>query len=108
MHQQLSALLYVCRPQDAALSVAAGSADVYHPGPCCSFFLCIQIVQARDLVESSLKPGSSALQLLGAMTPVIRKLGPSANPAILKSLPIAAAGWWAFYASELANGQQSL
>ena len=67
-----------------------------------------QIVQARDLVESSVKPGSSALQLLGAMTPVIRKLGPSANPAILKSLPIAAAGWWAFYASELAHGQQSL
>ena len=46
-----------------------------------------------------MKPGSSSLQLLAAVTPLIRKLGPNADPANLRRLPIAAAGLWAFYAA---------
>ncbi len=67
----------------------------------CSFYTLNdqgKILSARDLVEGSLKPGSSTLYLLSAMIPVIRKLGRNADPAMLKRLPIAAAGWWAFYA----------
>ena len=56
-----------------------------------------QIIQARDLVESSIKPGSSSLQILAAMTPLVRKLGKNADPSNLGRLPIAAAGFWAFY-----------
>ena len=46
-----------------------------------------------------MKPGSSSLQLLAAVTPLIRKLGPNADPANLRRLPIAAAGLWVFYAA---------
>ncbi len=74
-----------------------------------TYYLCLpdhfktqpQIIQARDLVESAVKPGSSSLQILGAMTPIIRKLGPDADASNLGRLPIAAAGFWAFYAGEL-------
>jgi hypothetical protein len=53
--------------------------------------------QVRDVVEPSTKPGDSTLVLLGALTPLIRKLGPAADPANLKRLPIAAAAVWALY-----------
>ncbi|KXZ47377.1 hypothetical protein GPECTOR_36g98 [Gonium pectorale] len=58
-----------------------------------------QILRARDLVESAVKPGGSALKLLGALTPLIRKLGPAADPSNLKRLPLEAAAVWAFYAA---------
>jgi hypothetical protein len=57
-----------------------------------------QIIQARDLVESAVKPGSSSLNLLATMTPLIRKLGRNADPANLRRLPLASAAWWTFYA----------
>ncbi|KAG2496686.1 hypothetical protein HYH03_005104 [Edaphochlamys debaryana] len=57
-----------------------------------------QIQTARDLVESSMKPGGSTLKLLGALTPLIRRLGPNADPSNLRRLPLAAAAVWAFYA----------
>jgi hypothetical protein len=53
--------------------------------------------QVCDVVEPSSKPGDSTLVLLGALTPLIRKLGPAADPANLKRLPIAAAAVWALY-----------
>lgn len=59
----------------------------------------IQIIQARDLVESSIKPGSSSLQILAAVTPLIRKLGRNADPSNLRRLPIAAVGFGVFYAA---------
>jgi hypothetical protein len=49
------------------------------------------------VVEPSSKPGDSTLVLLGALTPLIRKLGPAADPENLKRLPIAAAAVWALY-----------
>ena len=65
----------------------------------CTHCPCDQIVQARDLVESSMKPGSSSLQILAAVTPLVRKLGKKADPSNLKRLPIASAGFLAFYAA---------
>ena len=59
----------------------------------------VQIIQARDLVESSIKPGSSSLQILAAVTPLIRKLGKDADPSNLRRLPIAAVGCGVFYAA---------
>lgn len=50
-------------------------------------------------MESSVKPGSSSLQILAAVTPLVRRLGQDADPANLRRLPIAAAGLWAFYAA---------
>lgn len=55
-------------------------------------------LQARDLVESAVKPGASSLQILAALAPLVRKLGPAADPASLKKLPVAAAAVWLFYA----------
>ena len=76
-----------------------GRYAITRPGPSLILFSHGSIVQARDLVESSVKPGSSSLQLLAAVTPLIRKLGPNADPANLRRLPIAAAGLWVFYAA---------
>lgn len=56
--------------------------------------------QVRDIVESSLKPGDTTLVLLGALTPLIRRLGPNADPANLKRLPLAAAAVWALFIGE--------
>ncbi|PSC68605.1 polyketide cyclase [Micractinium conductrix] len=57
-----------------------------------------KIIYARDCVEPALKPGSSALGGIGVIAPLVRKLGPNANPAVLKTLPIASGLMWAFYA----------
>lgn len=84
-----------------------------------------RILYARDLVEPALKPGSSALlvglesmarfsrmlclrhavahmlpaaQGLKLLAPIVRKLGPRANPAMLKELPTRAIAVWLFYA----------
>lgn len=81
--------------------VECGEGTVFPFSRGCSFYTLNgqgQIVSARDLVESAVKPGSSALQLLGAMAPLVRKLGPNADPSVLKKLPIASAAIWAFYA----------
>lgn len=56
-----------------------------------------QIVYGRDLVEPALKPGSSALLGLKVLAPLVRKLGPNANPAKLKDVPINSLLIWAFY-----------
>lgn len=60
----------------------------------CQLFL---LHQVRDVVEPALKPGDSTLQLLGTLTPLIRRLGPAADPSNLKNLPLAAAAVWALY-----------
>ncbi|KAG1670978.1 hypothetical protein FOA52_014367 [Chlamydomonas sp. UWO 241] len=65
----------------------------------CSFYTLNdqgQIVQARDLVESPTKPGTASLSALGAITPIIRALGPASNPS---RAPLGAAALWAFYAA---------
>ncbi|KIY98255.1 hypothetical protein MNEG_9707 [Monoraphidium neglectum] len=59
-----------------------------------------QIVSVRDVVEPSIKPGDSTLQLLGSLTPLIRSLGPAANPANLKPA-LNAAALWGLYAAYL-------
>ena len=41
---------------------------------------------------------STLLQALKLLTPLIRKLGPNANPGKLKELPVKGALMWAFYA----------
>ena len=40
----------------------------------------------------------SGLQGLKLLAPVVRKLGPRANPAVLKELPTRAIAVWLFYA----------
>ncbi len=40
-------------------------------------------------------------QAIKALTPLVRKLGPKANPANLKLLPPAAIAAWAFYIGKL-------
>ncbi|KAK9812268.1 hypothetical protein WJX73_009037 [Symbiochloris irregularis] len=57
-----------------------------------------KIRAARDLVEQAVKPGSSALYALKLLTPLIRKLGPKANPANLNNIPTNAILVWGFYA----------
>ncbi|CAL5220468.1 g2491 [Coccomyxa viridis] len=57
-----------------------------------------QILYGRDLVEPAVKPGSSALLALKLLTPLIRKLGPNANPGKLKELPVKGGLMWAFFA----------
>lgn len=49
-------------------------------------------------MESALKPGSSSLQILAALAPLVKKLGPAADPSNLKRLPLASAAVWLFYA----------
>ncbi|KAK9856460.1 hypothetical protein WJX84_004852 [Apatococcus fuscideae] len=84
----------------------------------CSFYevnAAGKITRARDLVESALKPGSLALQALALLAPVVRKLGPKANPGNLNKLPktsIALAGctlvyWYLFFASRILPGVPS-
>lgn len=58
-----------------------------------------QIVFARDIVEPAIKPGSAALSGISVVAPLVRKLGPTANPAVLKTLPIASGAMWIFYLS---------
>jgi len=82
--------------------VEIGDGTVFPFSRGCSFYTVNaqgRIVQARDLVESAAKPGAGALKGLAAVAPLIRRLGPDADPANLKKLPIAAAGVWAFYAA---------
>ncbi|GAX72993.1 hypothetical protein CEUSTIGMA_g445.t1 [Chlamydomonas eustigma] len=82
--------------------VECGEGIVFPFSRGCSFYTLNEegkIIQARDLVESAVKPGSSSLNLLATMTPLIRKLGRDADPANLRRLPLAAAAWWAFYAT---------
>lgn len=69
--------------------------------PCTHACAYVHCTQARDLVEGSVKPGSSSLQLLSAVAPLIRTLGPKADPSNLKRLPIAAAAVWALYAGSV-------
>jgi len=61
-----------------------------------------QIIFARDIVEPTFKPGAAALQGISVVAPLVRKLGPAADPSNLSSLPIAAAamgGFWVAYIS---------
>ncbi|KAL3161634.1 hypothetical protein ABBQ32_010489 [Trebouxia sp. C0010 RCD-2024] len=55
-----------------------------------------KITSARDIPEPTIKPGDSAIYAIKALTPLVRKLGPKANPANIK-LPRAAIAAWAFY-----------
>lgn len=48
-------------------------------------------------MEGAVKPGDSALKGLAAVAPLLRRLGPAADPSNLKKLPLAAAALWAFY-----------
>ncbi|EFJ41351.1 hypothetical protein VOLCADRAFT_98696 [Volvox carteri f. nagariensis] len=80
--------------------VECGDGVVFPFSRGCSFYTLNprgQITTARDLVESAAKPGSTALKLLAALTPVVRQLGPAAHPSTLKRLPLASAAVWAFY-----------
>ncbi|KAL0017854.1 hypothetical protein WJX77_002987 [Trebouxia sp. C0004] len=56
-----------------------------------------KITSARDIPEPTIKPGDSAIYAIKTLTPLVRKLGPKANPANLKILPPAAIAAWAFY-----------
>ncbi|KAK9826114.1 hypothetical protein WJX81_004563 [Elliptochloris bilobata] len=58
-----------------------------------------RIVYARDLVEPAVKPGGSALLGLKLLAPIVRRLGPRANPAMLKETPTRAIAVWLFYAA---------
>lgn len=60
-----------------------------------------EIVFARDIVEPTFKPGASALQGIRVIAPIVRKLGPAANPANLSKLPIAAGAMGAFWVGYL-------
>lgn len=44
------------------------------------------------------KPSGSSVQGLKLLAPVVRKLGPNANPGKLRELPFKGALMWAFYA----------
>ena len=43
---------------------------------------------------------SCGMQGLKVLAPVVRKLGPRANPAMLKEIPTRAIAVWLFYAGE--------
>ncbi|GIL83829.1 hypothetical protein Vretimale_10594 [Volvox reticuliferus] len=80
--------------------VECGEGVVFPFSRGCSFYTLNaqgQIVTARDLVESVMKPGGITLKMLGTLTPVIRRLGPAADLSALKKLPLASAAVWAFY-----------
>lgn len=89
-----------------------GSQPIPFPfGRGCSFYQVNekgQIVYGRDIVEPSSKPGSAALQLLSAVTPLVRAIGPqAADPLAARPLPmwLAYAGyWWFVMASPHAPG----
>lgn len=57
-----------------------------------------QIVFARDIVEPTIKPGSAALSAISLLAPVVRRLGPAADPANLPKLPLASAAMYTFWA----------
>ncbi|GIL93547.1 hypothetical protein Vretifemale_20955, partial [Volvox reticuliferus] len=83
--------------------VECGEGVVFPFSRGCSFYTLNaqgQIVTARDLVESVMKPGGITLKMLGTLTPVIRRLGPAADLSALKKLPLASAAVWAFYVGE--------
>ena len=54
-----------------------------------------RIIFARDIVEPALKPGSAALGGISLVAPLVRRLGPAADPA---NVPFAALGMAVFYA----------
>ncbi|KAK9821483.1 hypothetical protein WJX74_000919 [Apatococcus lobatus] len=54
--------------------------------------------RGRDLLESPFKPGRPVLFFLKALVPLVRKLGPRANPGVLKGVPLKAYAVWALYA----------
>ncbi|KAL4535829.1 hypothetical protein Ndes2526A_g05392 [Nannochloris sp. 'desiccata'] len=56
-----------------------------------------QIIFARDIVEPTFKPGAAALQGISVVAPLVRKLGPAADPSNLSNLPIAAATMGVFW-----------
>ena len=61
-----------------------------------------QIVFARDIVEPTFKPGAAALQGISVIAPLVRRLGPAADPSNLSNLPIAAGAvsvFWLTYIS---------
>lgn len=67
----------------------------------CSFYRVSpqgQVTWGRDMVESALKPGPGAIKALALLAPLIRQLGPAANPANIKRLPLESALVWVFYA----------
>ena len=43
---------------------------------------------------------AGALQFLKALVPLVRRLGPRANPGVLKDVPLKAYAVWALYAGE--------
>ena len=46
------------------------------------------------------KPGGAALLALKALAPVVRRLGPRANPGNLPSVPPLGIAMWVFYAGQ--------
>ena len=46
------------------------------------------------------KMGFAVLQFLKALVPLVRKLGPRANPGVLRNVPLKAYAVWALYAGE--------
>jgi hypothetical protein len=60
------------------------------------------LLQVRDVVEPAFKPGDSTLELLGALTPLIRAAGPAAHPDNLPRVTAqaSAAAVWALYIGE--------
>lgn len=56
-----------------------------------------RIIFARDIVEPTFKPGAAALQGISVVAPLVRRLGPAADPSNLSKLPIAAGAMGAFY-----------
>ncbi|GBF87696.1 polyketide cyclase [Raphidocelis subcapitata] len=61
-----------------------------------------KIVSVRDVVEPAMKPGDSTLQLLGTLTPLIRSLGPAADPSNLGPA-LNSAALWGVYAAYLGS-----
>lgn len=59
-----------------------------------------RIVFARDIVEPTLKPGAASLKAISVLAPLVRRLGPAADPA---NAPLGAAAMGAFYLYYIAN-----
>lgn len=81
------------------LRAEGGRGPVPFPfGRGCSFYRVNaqgKIVYARDAVEPATKPGSAALKVLTAVTPLIKAIGPvAADPRATRPLP-----WFALYAA---------
>lgn len=56
-----------------------------------------KIIFARDIVEPTIKPGASALGAISVLAPVVRSLGPAADPSNLPDVPLAAVAMIGFY-----------